>query len=101
MKKLNGIIVRIDYTTTGKADTTLLFVHGAFINKDYWNAQVDFFSPNYKVVTIDLAGHGKSDKNRNDWSIQAFGEDIVRVIKELNLSNIILIGHSLGGRCNT
>ena len=64
MKIIKRDNVRIDYTTTGEADTTLLFVHGAFINKDYWNAQVDFFSPNYKVVTIDLAGHGKSDKNQ-------------------------------------
>ena len=49
------------------------------------------------VVAIDLAGHGNSGKNRNDWSMQALGDDVVAVIKGLNLSNIILIGHSLGG----
>jgi sigma-B regulation protein RsbQ len=97
MKTIERDNVRIDYTIAGKGETTLLFIHGAFINKDYWNAQVQYFSHSNQVVTIDLAGHGKSGKNRNDWSIQAFGDDVVKIIRELNLSNIILIGHSLGG----
>jgi sigma-B regulation protein RsbQ len=97
MKTIERDHVKIDYGVTGNSDTTLLFVHGAFIDKDYWDAQVKYFSPNYKVVTVDLAGHGKSGKNRTDWSIQALGEDIVTVIEELNLSNVILIGHSFGG----
>ena len=97
MKTVERDNLKIDYSITGKGDTTLLFIHGAFINKDYWNAQVDYFSQNYQVVTIDLAGHGKSGNNRNDWSIQALGEDVIEVIKALNLSNVILIGHSLGG----
>ena len=97
MKTVERDNVKIDYTISGKGDTTLVFVHGAFINKDYWDAQVEYFSPNHQVVTIDLAGHGKSGKNRNDWSVQALGEDVVTIIKELNISNIILIGHSLGG----
>ncbi len=97
MKTIERDNVRFDYAITGKGETTLLFVHGAFINKDYWNEQVEYFSPDYQVVTIDLAGHGKSGKDRNDWSIQAMGDDIITLIKELNLSNIILIGHSFGG----
>jgi pimeloyl-ACP methyl ester carboxylesterase len=97
MKTIKRDNLKIDYTISGKGDATLLFVHGAFINKDYWDAQVDYFSPNHQIVTIDLAGHGKSGKNRNDWSVQALGEDVVTLIKELNLSNIILIGHSIGG----
>jgi sigma-B regulation protein RsbQ len=97
MKAMKQENVHLDYILSGKGDTTLLFVHGAFIDKDYWQDQVGFFSSNYKVVTLDLAGHGKSGSNRSDWSIQALGEDIVTVIKELSLSNIILIGHSLGG----
>jgi len=44
-----------------------------------------------------MAGHGKSGKNRADWSIEALGDDVVTLIEELNLSHIILIGHSLGG----
>jgi sigma-B regulation protein RsbQ len=97
MKPIKRNNVKLDYTLSDKGDITLVFVHGAFIDKDYWLAQIDYFNTNYKVVTIDLAGHGRSGKNRDDWSIQALGEDIVTIINELKLSNIILIGHSLGG----
>lgn len=49
------------------------------------------------MVTIDLAGHGKSGDNRSDWSIESLGNDVIQVIKELSLKKVILIGHSLGG----
>jgi sigma-B regulation protein RsbQ len=97
MKSTDNNKLILDYKTAGKGNTTLVFVHGAFIDKEYWNAQMEYFGSNYKVVSIDLAGHGKSGKNRNDWSIQALGEDVVTLIKELGLTNVILIGHSLGG----
>jgi sigma-B regulation protein RsbQ len=97
MKTTNRDNLQLDYTLSGTGDSTLLFIHGAFIDKDYWHDQVEYFNTNYKVITIDLAGHGKSGNNRDDWSIQALGDDIVAVIHELSLSNIILIGHSLGG----
>jgi sigma-B regulation protein RsbQ len=97
MKTIERDNVILDYTLTGKGNITLVLIHGAFIDKNYWQAQVDYFCKNYKVVTVDLAGHGKSGNNRSDWSIESLGEDIVTVINELNLSSVILIGHSLGG----
>lgn len=97
MKTIKRDNVAFDYILSGKGPITLVFIHGAFIDKKYWQAQIDYFSETFQVVTIDLAGHGKSGNNRTDWSIQALGEDIVTVIDGLNLSNIILIGHSLGG----
>lgn len=89
--------MKLDYIIKGTGDISLLFVHGAFIDKDYWQEQLEYFSKTYKVVLVDLAGHGRSDKNRDNWSIQSLGDDIISVIVESGLSNIILIGHSLGG----
>jgi pimeloyl-ACP methyl ester carboxylesterase len=89
--------VKIAYELTGKGDTTLLFVHGSFIDMNYWLAQVNYFKQQYQVLTIDLPGHGKSGKNRTTWTIQEYGLDVCAVIKELHLKNIILIGHSMGG----
>ena len=51
----------IAYNQYGKADTTLLFVHGWCINKEYWKDQSKYFSDKYKVVTLDLPGFGRSD----------------------------------------
>ncbi|MES2266869.1 MAG: alpha/beta hydrolase [Bacteroidota bacterium] len=89
--------VRIDYTDTGRGDTTLLFVHGWAINKTYWASQVAYFGKRYRVVTIDLPGFGKSGKNRTKWNTAAYGQDIKNVINQLGLKNVILVGHSMAG----
>ncbi len=87
----------INYQVCGSGDITLLFVHGWCINQDYWSYQKDGFCDQYKIVTMDLPGHGQSGKNRDDWSIHQFGKDVVSVIDQLQLENVILIGHSMGG----
>jgi sigma-B regulation protein RsbQ len=97
IKRDNAVI---NYHISGDGDTTLLFVHGSYIDQSYWKDQVKYFSPHYTVVTLDLPGHGESGKERNRWSVKGFVEDVILVIKELNLKNIILIGHSLGGDIN-
>jgi pimeloyl-ACP methyl ester carboxylesterase len=97
IKRDNSII---NYTVTGTGVTTLLFVHGSYIDQTYWANQVSYFSQHYKVVTLDLPGHGNSGKERKHWSVKGFAEDVHTVIKELNLKNVILIGHSLGGDIN-
>jgi pimeloyl-ACP methyl ester carboxylesterase len=90
----------INYEISGSGDTTLLFVHGSYMNQGYWKEQVEYFSPDYKVITLDLPGHGKSGKDRQHWSVEGFADDVVEVIKELDLKNVILIGHSLGADIN-
>ena len=94
IKRDNAII---NYNITGSGDTTLLFVHDSYIDQTYWEKQANYFNPNYTVVTLDLPGHGKSGTERKHWSTQGFAEDVVTLIKELNLKNVILIGHSFGG----
>lgn len=100
MKEIKRDNATINYQITGSGDSTLLFLHGSYNDQTYWKSQVDFFSFNYTVVTLDLPGHGKSGKERKNWSVQGFADDVIAVIKELNLKNIVLIGHSLGGAVN-
>lgn len=89
--------VRIAYNSCGVADTTLLFVHGWCINKEYWSAQEKYFCPKYKVVSIDLPGFGQSGKNRTEWNFAQYTADIKAVVDQLHLKNVILIGHSMSG----
>lgn len=88
--------VEINYNIYGAGSPTLLFVHGSFIDQTYWQNQVEYFKGNYQVITLDLAGHGKSGSNRDVWTIEEFGEDVIEVLKQLDLRNVILIGHSIG-----
>src|SRR3569833_482683 len=96
-KKVSDKGVNIAYSDTGTGDTTLLFVHGWAINRSYWSEQVKHFSSRYRIVTMDLPGFGESDKNRNDWTTRAYGNDVDSVITQLGLKKVILIGHSMSG----
>ncbi|MHB9040349.1 MAG: alpha/beta fold hydrolase [Melioribacteraceae bacterium] len=89
--------VEIAYTVEGSGESALVFIHGWSCDRSYWNNQVKTFSPKYKVVTIDLAGHGESGMNRKNYTMELFGEDIAAVVNELGLKKIILVGHSMGG----
>ena len=86
----------LSYYDKGKGKTTLLFIHGSFVNKEYWKNQIQFFSKKYRVIALDFAGHGNSTHNRNNWTIQEFGNDITQIITKLSLKRVILIGHSVG-----
>ena len=62
-----------------------------------WDGELDDISEHYRVITLDLPGFGKSGINREVWSINQFGDDIILLIKELELENTVLVGHSMGG----
>ncbi|WP_346761757.1 alpha/beta fold hydrolase [Agaribacillus aureus] len=96
MKIKNGS-TQISYLEEGKGDKTLLLLHGWCINSAYWENQIDYFKEKYKVVAIDLPGFGKSTSQRQEWTIQQYGTDVIEVIDQLGLSNVILVGHSMSG----
>lgn len=89
--------VHIVYEVHGKGSLALVFVHGWSCNRSYWAGQLEPFSRTFKVVAIDLAGHGDSGLGRKRWTIQSYGGDVAAVVKKLGLKRVILIGHSMGG----
>lgn len=89
--------VPIHYQVQGEGKPALVFVHCWSCDRSYWDAQVKHFAQQYTVVTIDLGGHGESGLGRKQWTMKAFGEDVAAVIKKLDLDQIVLIGHSMGG----
>ena len=100
MKEIKRDNANISYQVKGNGDITLLFVHGSYIDQSYWKSQAAFFSRDYKVVTVDLPGHGQSGDERKHWSVRGFDEDVIALMKELNLHKVILIGHSMGAGVN-
>ncbi|QHT70850.1 alpha/beta hydrolase [Rhodocytophaga rosea] len=89
--------VRLNYIVKGKGDTTLFFIHGWNLDHTYWQNQEGEFSQSYRLVLFDLAGCGRSGKNRKNWTIESFARDITMVINKEHLKNVILIAHSMGG----
>ena len=91
----DGIPIR--YHAAGKGDPALVFVHCGGCERGFWDGQVAHFAAKHRVVALDLAGHGQSGGGRKDWTMPAFGEDVVSVVDALGLKRVVLIGHSIGG----
>lgn len=89
--------VEISFDKQGKGEPTLVFVHGWTNNRSIWDAQMSHFSEKYRVIAVDLAGHGQSGDNRTTWTMSSFGEDVVAVINQLKLDQVVLVGFSMGG----
>lgn len=88
--------VSIAYEVQGEGEPALVFIHGWAGYRQEWAPQMAHFSSSHKVVAIDLAGHGESGDNRAAWTMKAFGEDVAAVARQLELTNAVLIGHSMG-----
>ena len=89
--------VPVHYRVYGTGTPTLLLVHGWSGDQSYWKIQAEHFASRLQVVTLDLAGHGDSGDQRQEWSIPAFARDVMAVVEHLDLNEVILVGHSMGG----
>lgn len=87
----------ISYEVYGTGEQVLIFVHGWNCDSRYWRAQIPHFSGRYRMVLLDLAGHGHSGSDRSRYTMAAFGEDVATVVRAMGTSKVILIGHSMGG----
>ena len=90
--------VEIVATLHSTGQPTVVLVHGWMCDQTYWEAQVPTLSEHFGVVTVDLAGHGFSGIDRQAWTIASLGDDVAAVISQLQLKNVVVIGHSMGGR---
>ncbi len=89
--------IRIAYEAHGEGRPSLVFVHGWSCDRTDWAEQLPVFARDFRVVAIDLGGHGESSAGREHWTIAAFGDDVAAVVEDLGLEQVILIGHSMGG----
>ncbi|WP_246999895.1 alpha/beta fold hydrolase [Halosolutus gelatinilyticus] len=84
------------YETTGDG-SPLVFVHGGWMNGEAWAPQVDRFADEYRVVTLDVRGHGKTGPTEPDrYSIELFADDLEALLGHLDLEDPVLCGLSLG-----
>jgi pimeloyl-ACP methyl ester carboxylesterase len=85
------------YVVTGEGETTVLLVHCWMCDRTFWSQQVPVLSTRYRTIAIDLPGHGQATAEREEWRVADFGEDVAGLIRELDLENVVLVGHSMGG----
>jgi pimeloyl-ACP methyl ester carboxylesterase len=76
---------------------TLVFVHGWTCDSTSWDQQVPAFAKKYRVITLDLPGHGRSALPKDGkLSMDLFARAVEAVRAEANADRIVLIGHSMG-----
>ena len=79
-----------------KSKDSIVFLHGSGLSHIVWSLTEQFFSnKNFNVLSIDLPGHGNSEGPCLD-SIEKIADWLEKVFAELNLNNIVLVGHSQG-----
>lgn len=92
-RKIGGI----EYSEFGnkKSKSAIVFVHCWTCNSEFWRDNVKAF-PNYRVIILDLPGHGRSDAPKVDYSMEYFARSVETVMKAAGVKKAVLIGHSMG-----
>ncbi len=76
---------------------TLVLIHGFAGKAEHWEPQLTYFSDKYRVIALELRGHGQSDAPHTDYTMAAHLADITKAFDVLNLpEKFILAGHSFG-----
>lgn len=89
--------VSIHSTVRGAGPKTIVFVHGWTCDESSWSNQVPVFEKNYRVITLDLPGHGKSGSPANgQLSMDLFAKAVEAARVEAKAGKIVLVGHSMG-----
>jgi 3-oxoadipate enol-lactonase len=92
--KING--VELAYTDEGRG-TPLLLIHAFPLNKSMWETQARAFKASYRVITIDLRGHGKSEAPLWRYTMEQFADDLCGLLDHLGVGKAVLGGLSMGG----
>lgn len=88
---------RLFYKDWG-AGQPILFAHGWPLSSDAWDQQMLFFSQNgFRVIAHDRRSHGRSDQTFGGNNMDQYADDLAELINALDLSDLILVGHSTGG----
>lgn len=87
---------KLYYEIYGQGDP-LLLLHGYTLSSKSWIEFVNDYSAKYKVILVDLQGHGKSGSFDSDLSIKSVASEVDELIQHLNFSSLSAIGFSFGG----
>lgn len=86
----------IAYSDMGLGEPIVL-LHGFCGSMAYWDKVKEKLSMNYRVILVDLRGHGQSNSNVYPFTIDDMAKDIKELLESLQVGKVYLFGHSLGG----
>lgn len=87
---------RIHFMDIGKGQPIVL-LHGYLESSEVWNGFAEKLSPEFRILLIDLPGHGRSDVYGEVHSMEFMADAVKELIINLGISKVFMTGHSLGG----
>jgi pimeloyl-ACP methyl ester carboxylesterase len=89
--------IQIHSSSHGTGSKAVILVHGWTCDETTWDAQVAALSKQYRVLTLDLPGHGKSAPPKDGmFSMELFAKAVEAVRSEAKAEKVVLVGHSMG-----
>jgi pimeloyl-ACP methyl ester carboxylesterase len=92
--QVHGITLGYDDQGSG---TPLVFLHAFPFNRTMWEPQATALSARWRVVTIDLRGHGESDAPFWRYSLEQYADDVLALLAHLRIAKAVFVGLSMGG----
>lgn len=88
--------LNLNYLELGEGNPVML-IHGMGSDHTVWEGLVPLLKEDYRVIAVDLRGHGHSSKSPGPYSIELFVDDIHQFLESLNIGQAHFMGHSMGG----
>lgn len=88
--------VTLQFTEQG-IGTPLILLHGFPLSQATWRNQQQQLADQFRVITPDLRGFGKSEPTNDDFSMSFHARDILALLDALKLPSAAIMGHSMGG----
>lgn len=87
---------RLAYHQYGDGEPVLL-MHGGFVSSREWRPQIEELQDRWRLIAVDLRGHGESARSRSEYAVPILARDMVRLLGRLGYDSAYCVGHSLGG----
>jgi 3-oxoadipate enol-lactonase len=86
------------YTEEGSQNkTTVIFLHGFPFSHEMWKEQLNLLGKNYRAISYDIRGHGKSDSGDGLYSVDSHVDDLFGLMNHLHIQKAVIAGLSMGG----
>lgn len=94
LAQINGITLAFTDQGTG---FPLVFIHAFPLNRTMWTEQAQILSSQFRVITIDLRGHGESDAPLWHYTLDQAADDVRSLLDHLSVRHAVFVGLSMGG----
>ncbi len=95
-KRIKTNQIELQIVDNEEAGPAIFFLHFSGANLMMWSQVIPFFQDKYRLILVDLRGHGKSDKPETGYHMDVMAADIVGVMETLRLEHAHIIGSSMG-----